>query len=314
MRDFLFRSLSPQQSSGDSWLNRVRENFHQLFLPAGIFPSSANGAPLHLLKFPRSATAGHARATSLLMHAALLAGILLIHVKTQVTSTAGPGPQRPDHGLLTFFRPPDANSFGRPSLGKTSGGGEQDPRPAKHGILAPGSPQPILPPRQVVNSSPELPVPSSVFDPNAPQLTPVINLGLPWLKDDSDSAGPGKHHGFGSGDGGGMGDKQGPGAGQGESYAGPYANMVTEPKCAYCPDPQYTDEAREAKLQGRVTLRVLVGADGRAAQIHLIQGIGLGLDERAVQAIRGWKFVPARDAVHRAVPAWVTIEAVFRLF
>jgi TonB family protein len=86
------------------------------------------------------------------------------------------------------------------------------------------------------------------------------------------------------------------------------------PKCAYCPDPQYSDEAREAKLQGAVTLLVLVGADGRASQIRIVRGIGLGLDDRAVQAIRGWKFLPALDASRRAVPAWVTVEAVFRLF
>jgi TonB family protein len=111
-----------------------------------------------------------------------------------------------------------------------------------------------------------------------------------------------------------MGDseKDGPG-GQGGSWT-KYSAGVTWPKCAYCPDPQYSDEAREAKLQGAVTLQVLVGADGRASQIRVVRGIGLGLDERAVQAIRGWKFVPALDASRRAVPAWVTVEAVFRLF
>jgi len=160
-----------------------------------------------------------------------------------------------------------------------------------------------------------LPVPVSVFDSNAPQFpTPVTNLGLPWTKSDSDSAGPGKKHGFGSGTDGGMGDDKGPGAGQGEAYDGPYANVVSPPRCAYCPDPQYTDEARQAKLQGTVTLQVLVGADGRASQIRIVKGIGLGLDERAWQSIRGWKFVPACDAAHRAVPAWITVEAVFRLF
>jgi TonB family protein len=75
-----------------------------------------------------------------------------------------------------------------------------------------------------------------------------------------------------------------------------------------------TPTKREAKLQGKVTLEVLVGSDGRAAKIRVVQGIGLGLDERAEQAIRGWKFVPARDAARRAVPAWVTVEAFFRLF
>ena len=104
----------------------------------------------------------------------------------------------------------------------------------------------------------------------------------------------------------------GPG-GEGNS-PGRYRTGMTQPTCAYCPDPQYTDEAREAKVQGTVTLLVLVSPDGRASQIRIVSGIGLGLDDRAVQAIRTWKFVPARDAARRAVPAWITVEAVFRLF
>jgi TonB family protein len=67
-------------------------------------------------------------------------------------------------------------------------------------------------------------------------------------------------------------------------------------------------------MQGTVTLRVLVGADGRAEQIRVARGVGYGLDERAVETVRGWKFAPARDAARRAVPVWITIETVFRLF
>jgi TonB family protein len=86
------------------------------------------------------------------------------------------------------------------------------------------------------------------------------------------------------------------------------------PTCVICPYPVYTDEARHVKVQGTVTLRVLVGADGRALQIRVVRGVGYGLEERAVQTVRGWKFSPARDAARRPVSAWVTIEAVFRLF
>ena len=160
-----------------------------------------------------------------------------------------------------------------------------------------------------------MPVPPTIFDPAAaPVLTSVNKIGLPWMKDDTGSPGPGDSDTIGSSSGRTMGDglRDGPG-GRGESLTR-YREGVTLPRCAYCPDPQYTDEAREAKLQGKVTLQVLVGADGRAAQIRILQGIGLGLDERAAQAIRGWKFVPAQDAGRRPVPAWVTVEAVFRLF
>lgn len=315
MRDPLSRDFSSFRQSQDSWLRRFRENFRQLFTPARIFPSSANGAPLHVLSFRRSETAGGARTASLLTHLALVFGILLLHFSTHVPGDSSVGPETIRHRGLTFFRAPADGQFGRPSLGKKSGGGEEDTRPARHGFLAPGSSMPLAPPRRPMDAQPVLPVTASVFDSNAPQFAmPVTNLGIPWMKNDSDSAGPGKNHGFGSGKKGGMGDDEGPGAGQGEAYNGLYANAASLPSCAYCPDPQYTDEAREAKLQGKVTLRVLVGADGRAAQIRIVQGIGLGLDERAAQAIRSWKFVPAHDAGRHTVPAWVTVETIFRLF
>ena len=315
MRDPLSRSFSSLSSSADSWFLRVRENLRQLLTPGPLFPSSANGAPIHLLKLSRAATANRAQTASLLTHATLLVGIVLFSIQSHVPKIRPSGRGQIPIERLAYYPLPDANVFGRPSLGKSSGGGEEDPRPARHGLFAPGSSLPLAPPRRIVNPSPDLPVPVAVVDPNAPQFPkPVTDLGLPWMKDDSDSAGPGKKHRFGSGIDGGMGDKAGPGAGQGEAADGPYANIVSLPKCAYCPDPQYTDEAREAKLQGSVTLQVLVSADGRASQIRIVSGIGFGLDDRAMQTIRGWKFIPARDAARRAVPAWVTVEAVFRLF
>jgi periplasmic protein TonB len=109
-----------------------------------------------------------------------------------------------------------------------------------------------------------------------------------------------------------MGDTAG--SDEGDGIGSPYANGVSIPICNVCPYPVYTDEARQVKMQGTVTLRVLVGADGKASEIRVVRGVGYGLEERAVQTVRGWKFKPARDASQRALPAWVTIEVVFRLF
>ena len=110
-----------------------------------------------------------------------------------------------------------------------------------------------------------------------------------------------------------MGDGEGPGGGQGGSEQS-YSRGVSLPTCFICPYPIYTDEARKTKIQGTVTLRVLVGADGRASDIRVVRGIGFGLDERAAQTVRGWKFKPARDASQHPVTAWITVEVVFRLF
>src|ERR1700704_4890276 len=111
MRDPLSRDFSSLLPSQDSWLHRVRDNFHQMLAPAGIFPSCVSGAPLHLLNSGRTAAAGGARAVSLLTHAALLAGILLLNFASH-----GPGPTRtgtglPPHGVLSYFPVPEDSRF-----------------------------------------------------------------------------------------------------------------------------------------------------------------------------------------------------------
>jgi periplasmic protein TonB len=314
MRDPFSRLLHSFQSTEDSLLHRVRENFLQLLTPARIFPSSANGAPIHLLTQENGLLTTGPRVLSFLTHAGLVAAILLVHLQSPPRRGPVNGSEAQPHGPLTFFQFPDSSRFGQPSVGKRGGGGEEEPAPPRRGLLAPGSSIPILPPRRTMPTDAELQVPETVFDPNASQFpAPVANLGLPWMHNDSDSPGPGKKHGYGTGREGGMGDDKGPGAGRGDAYNGPYANVVTRPACAYCPDPQYTDEAREAKLQGTVAVEVLVSAEGRPTQMRVARGIAMGLDERAVETIRGWKFLPARDASHRPVATWVTVEVNFRL-
>jgi periplasmic protein TonB len=132
------------------------------------------------------------------------------------------------------------------------------------------------------------------------------------MKTDSDSAGPGRGHTFGAGKGNSMGDRDGNGEGQGQD-PGLYGPATSEVTCLYCPQPPYTDEARKVKLQGKVLIRVLVETDGRARRIQILEGLGLGLEERTVETVKGWKFSPARDANRHAIPAWVTIETRFQL-
>ena len=133
------------------------------------------------------------------------------------------------------------------------------------------------------------------------------------MKTKSDSAGPGSHHGFGTGNDGGMGDRNGAGAGEADD-AGPYANVVTQVACLYCPEPPYTEEARKNKLQGKMLLQVLVGEDGKARRVRIVRPLGMGLDESAEQAVYSWRFSPARDAARHPVASWVTIETRFQLF
>ena len=100
----------------------------------------------------------------------------------------------------------------------------------------------------------------------------------------------------------------------GPAYTGTYrvGNGTTAPKLLYKVEPQYTDEARAAKIAGAVLLFVVIETDGSASSLQIEKGMGFGLDEKAVEAIGQWKFQPGtRDGV--PVPVQAKIEVNFRL-
>jgi periplasmic protein TonB len=297
-----------------SWLKRVFENVRQLFPASGIGPTSANGAPLHFESIDLSARHGKAQTYSAVVHAAILLTLAFALVSPPVRHN---GPNSISLGLAhdpLAYVPPAIATSQAPSLGSMGGGGENDPRPSRSGNLAPASTMPLAPPRLKHNEDATIPAPPAVFDPDAPaSVATAKNLGIPWMNGDADSAGPGKGHGFGTGNGGAMGDGNGSGAGAGDSNA-PYSNVLSPVACLYCPDPPYTEEARKAKLQGKVLLRVLVGPDGTAQRIEVLKGLGMGLEERAEETIHSWKFAPARDGAKRPVATWINIETRFQLF
>jgi protein TonB len=319
MRDPLLRAFSGNDStkefaSTDSWLNRVRENLGQLLIPSHFKTSSANGAPIHLLKFDKSLRPARAQGASLLTHAAVFTAIVFLLAQGPSRHPASAA------GDSTSLAPPvfSAAAFRsltseHPTEGSGRSGG-QNPIPATRGNLPPRSSIVLVRPTLPQNEHPQLPEPPTIFDPSAaPVLRPTDEIGLPWMPKDTRSPGPGKGPGIGSKDGDTLGDNGNGPAGYGNQNS-PFKPGVTQPACVYCPYPTYTDEARHGKVQGSVTLAVLVGADGRTQDVRIVKGIGFGLDERAMETVRGWKFVAARDGAKHSVPAWVTVEAVFRLF
>lgn len=122
--------------------------------------------------------------------------------------------------------------------------------------------------------------------------------------------GSGSETGLGSGDGAGIGPGREAGIG-GEAF-GP-GNGVSAPRAIYDPDPEYSDEARRAKYQGTVVLSLIVDPSGRARNIHVARSLGMGLDEKAIDAVRNWRFAPGmKDG--RPVAVQVNIEVNFRLY
>ena len=167
---------------------------------------------------------------------------------------------------------------------------------------------------KIQNLNPKLAMDPSLLGP--PDLkVPNPNLstfGDPLASAYSESLGHGNGTGIGSGTGGGLGPGEGGGTGGGAFRAG--VNGVGVPICLYCPIPQYSDEARKAKYQGTVVLQVTITTDGRAVNISVVKGPGLGLEEKAIEAVRGWKFKPAVGPSGKVVATIVPIEVTFRLY
>jgi Ca-activated chloride channel homolog len=121
--------------------------------------------------------------------------------------------------------------------------------------------------------------------------------------------------GIGSGSGGGIGSGVGPsvGPGSGGGYGGGYFRVggsVQAPRATYAPAPQYSDAAIKANLKGTVLVRAVVDVNGKPSAVRLTRGLGMGLDEKTLDAVRTWKFEPAKKD-GKVVPSQIIIEIAF---
>ena len=200
------------------------------------------------------------------------------------------------------------------------GGGDRSPTPASKGKLPKIALKQFVPPEAVVrNLHPILTMePTIVAPPDAP--IPNINsnfLGDPLSKITEASNGIGAGGGIGSGNRGGIGSGNGAGFGPGSGggYGGGVYRIgggVSPPVVLHQVDPEYSEEARKAKYGGTVLLRLVVDKEGRVSNVQVVRSLGMGLDEKAIEAVNKWKFKPGmKNGIPVAVMA--TVEVNFRL-
>ena len=200
------------------------------------------------------------------------------------------------------------------------GGGDRSPIPAAKGKLPKIALKQFVPPTEViVNEHPKLTMePTIVAPPDA--ILPNVNLpniGDPLARIGPASNGSGSGGGIGSGNGGGIGSGNGAGLGPGSGggFGGGVFKVgggVSQPAVIYKVDPEYSEEARKAKYSGTVLLQLVVDVDGRAKNIKVMKGVGLGLDEKAIEAVQKWKFAPGKKN-GQPVAVYATVEVNFRL-
>ncbi len=194
-----------------------------------------------------------------------------------------------------------------PQLEQDAGGGGRNPLPASLGEPPKTAPRQFLPPTvHRPDHMPALPVEPTISGPIAHATQPTV-IGLPGGIPGPPSDGPGHSGGIGSG------RRRGIGPGSGDGIAGSsHIGWSEGPAVLYQIEPEYSEEARKARLTGTVVLFLEIDERGRIGNIEVRQSLGLGLDEKAIEAIRQWRFRPARKD-GKPVPSFALVDVGFRL-
>jgi periplasmic protein TonB len=207
------------------------------------------------------------------------------------------------------------------TMGGGGGGGTHSPVEASKGHLPEISKQQITPPQILHLDHPKLPVPETIVMPQQVKLPDanMPNVGMPTSPQVAlASQGGGSGSGFGSGSGGGIGSGSGGGVGPGEGggYGGGMMRVgggVSAPVLIYSVEPEFSDEARRAKYQGICVVSLIVDKNGMPQDIQVVRPLGMGLDQKAVAAVREYKFKPAYYHGH-PVSVPINVEVNFRIY
>jgi protein TonB len=202
--------------------------------------------------------------------------------------------------------PPAADKIG-------GGGGTHDVAPVTKGALPKLDTKQIVPPKAPPTIPPKLAVePTVVVQPNLKMANvDMPNFGMPNAPAATvGSLGTGSGGGIGSGNGNGIGPGSGGNTGGGVYHIG---GGVRPPSVIYSVDPEFSEEARKAKFSGNVLVDLIVDEQGLPSHVRVARGVGMGLDEKAVEAVRQYKFKPAtKDG--KPVKVELTVEVNFQIF
>jgi TonB family protein len=314
--------LLPQTNMDESLWRSLKENVRAALFPEKLPPLQLTSRPVKVREIwgeydYKKESAG----VSVVVHVAMVAGLIAL-------SIAGAK-------AIKQEKPPETVTLIAPDLtpelpmtkkkeqtsGGGGGGGDRDKLQAPKGKLPKLAMEQITPPAIVIrNDHPKLPVePTVVVPPQLKLASNMPNIGNPMASVPSaPSNGTGSGGGIGSGSGGGIGSGSGPGVGPGHGggIGGGVFRVgggVSAPRALDTPDPDYSEEARKAKYQGTCVLWLIVGPDGKPRDIKVARALGMGLDEKAIEAVRNWKFEPAmKDG--KPVAVQINVEVNFRLY
>ena len=256
---------------------------------------------------------------SAVLHVAILAAILWftfhVHERVVVPLQAQIPPT-----VMKLYMPVTAPA--PKTMGGGGGGGERSVVEASKGHLPHIVKSPVTAPVQLLKvdhpklaAAPVVAIPKII---RMPQNTSMPNLGMPRSTQIAlASQGGGSGSGFGQGSGGGIGSGAGGGLGPGTGggYGGGVMSVgggVSAPQLIHKVLPEFTDAARTARYEGTVAIRLIVDSQGNPQDVQVVRHLGMGLDAKAIAAVRQYKFRPAM--FHgQPVAVQMVIEVTFQL-
>ena len=280
---------------------------------AAALPSAPPSAPMERpvfggsmdrMKVKRDPTS---TAIAIVLHA-LIIGLIAFYILRQVHLIAPAAPP-----AIALVEPPPPPPIAPPkAVQMGGGGGQKGPTPVTQGNPPKFAPQQLNPPKAPPLEQPKIKIPVTVnVQPDLKMAkSNVPNFGMPNSPLVGMSMGNGHGTGLGSGNGNGIGPGSGGNTGGGLERIG---GSVSAPVPIYTPDPEFSEEARKAKVGGNVLVYLQVDEQGHPAHVRVLRGIGLGLDEKAVDAVKQYRFKPAMKNGH-PVAVEMNVEVNFQIF
>jgi periplasmic protein TonB len=295
------------------------ENIRDVFFPKKLPPLELTSKPIPVVDPMAVKSNPWSFGTATVLQGGVLALLIWLSLKTVVPVLKPPAPDATPVDISDFKidMPKKAQQ-----AGGGGGGGSQSLVDPIKGKLPKLEKQPIAPPMVPVVEKPKLAEDSAIAvqkDIKLPDNPNMINIGV---KNSANvtlaSNGQGSGAGMGTGSGGGLGSGKGNGYGPGEggNYGGGVEHIgggVKAPVPVYTIDPEFSEEARRAKYQGEVMVQIIVDAQGNVQSPRVVRPLGMGLDEKALEAVMKYKFKPGTKE-GKPVPVYMTIAINFRLY
>ena len=293
------------------------ENIHDVFFPPKLPPLVLTSKPIPVPDRMAVEANPWAVGTSSFINLGILAlaiwlGLTFIHPVTK------PAMNLTSVDVSDILKAPKLAT----PAGGGGGGGSHDIVDPLKGKLPPRMKDPITPPMVPILEKPKLaftPAINVQKDITLPDNPQMLNFGVKnsanvQLASNGSGGGGGMGSGYGGGLGSGNGNGYGPGTG-GNTGGGVYhiGGGVSAPIPIFTPEAEFSDEARRAKYQGVCLISLIVDAQGNPQNPRVVRPLGMGLDEKALEAVRKYKFKPAMKG-GTPVPVMMSIEVNFRLY